>query len=1174
MMMGGRVIQANLHHCRAATDLLVQDMLQSRSQVVALVQEPYINADGIPSGIPGGLDCYYQAPGCRAAILGKDCNLLLCPRYSGRDIVTCQITMSSQRELYIVSVYADIQLPHLPEELDQLLGERGDCDIIISMDANAHSPMWGSLASNSRGDMMEEYIFQHNLVICNRGSVPTFVARGSATIVDVTLCSRSMIDDIKGWKVDKRDQMSDHRRISFGLNMEPPTRAPIWVTKRADWPRFSDLMRKKSELFQPHKYWTPVTLDREVKILHEDLRDCMSKVCPKTLVRRKRRNPWWSDELSLQRREVRHLQQKVMKDRENFPLWVHYKETRNKFCSAIRKAKRQSWKTFTEKTDSIEEMVKVSKAVLKQRTPKLGHLLKPDGNFTQNKGEILDTLLDAFFPGSTELGKESCSPPETVLKYEIRNLITPLKLEQAFKSFKKEKAPGPDGIKPVVLQNLDRTSLERLAMLCNVSLSLGYVPGRWRGAKAVLIPKVGKKDYSSPRSFRPISLTSFLFKGMERVVAWHLEEAGVTDKLSQHQHAFRKGKSTDTCLSEVVDNIESSILRNQYALGVFFDIEGAFDNVMTSKVLKGLNDKGVPQNIIKWYGQYLSNRSVTISLGNTTKSRLLTRGTPQGGILSPLVWNVVFDSLLTRLGNLPGVHPTGYADDGMFLITGIDPNTLFNLAQPAIDLAVAWGQENGLTFSHKKTQVILFKRKNKSKVECNLHMYGHKLPISIEISYLGLTMMERLNWNPHVTNKINKSKRKLCMLRAALGVTWGPSPRMLLWAFQSLIVPSLTYGSVIWAHRDLNKSILGKLSQLNRLAAIMTSPIRKSTPTAGLEVILGLKPIDLVAQELGLTSSLRLKTNPKWDGLGRNNKFLGHVRSWERRRGTLGLSEEGYDRAGLRLFNWDPPCTRTSDLNEVGALICTIQTEGEGDFLRFHSNFEGGNLGGEVTHRCVIKGQNPYRLYKGFELIIGAIDRLADEGMEVVILSEHCPVTLLRPIVNDTKTNTLLLAMSKLEMKVKGKIKFSNNKLLLEKHLPKQQWDGIRWDNVQVTTALRSWQIAKQAVKKWGDRKWQKRWDHLSTCSQTKIWFPILREDVTPMVKRLARADLGRFIQFTTGHNHLLRHRNLLEEGGGDKCRLCGLEREDSLHLWDVCQGTSSLRGGGTFQVYTPLPGQ
>ena len=40
--MTGLIIQANLHHSKAATDLLAFDMQRSRSKVVALVQEPYL----------------------------------------------------------------------------------------------------------------------------------------------------------------------------------------------------------------------------------------------------------------------------------------------------------------------------------------------------------------------------------------------------------------------------------------------------------------------------------------------------------------------------------------------------------------------------------------------------------------------------------------------------------------------------------------------------------------------------------------------------------------------------------------------------------------------------------------------------------------------------------------------------------------------------------------------------------------------------------------------------------------------------------------------------------------------------------------------------------------------------------------------------------------------------
>jgi len=51
-----------------------------------------------------------------------------------------------------------------------------------------------------------------------------------------------------------------------------------------------------------------------------------------------------------------------------------------------------------------------------------------------------------------------------------------------------------------------------------------YVPEKWKTSKVVFIPKVGKTDYSNAKNFRPISLMSFLLKGLERMLLWFLEE--------------------------------------------------------------------------------------------------------------------------------------------------------------------------------------------------------------------------------------------------------------------------------------------------------------------------------------------------------------------------------------------------------------------------------------------------------------------------------------------------------------------------------------------------------------------------------------------------------------------------------------------------------------------------
>ena len=77
----------------------------------------------------------------------------------------------------------------------------------------------------------------------------------------------------------------------------------------------------------------------------------------------------------------------------------------------------------------------------------------------------------------------------------------------------------------------------------------------------------------------------------------------------------------------------------------------------------------------------------------------------------------------------------------------------------------------------------------------------------------------------------------------------------------------------------MNGTTLAKPGQLNKLAARLTSLVRESTSSAGLEVILRLKPLDLVAREAGLLDSLKWDTRIRWDGIG-FRKAWGHVWTW------------------------------------------------------------------------------------------------------------------------------------------------------------------------------------------------------------------------------------------------------------------------------------------------------
>jgi len=77
------------------------------------------------------------------------------------------------------------------------------------------------------------------------------------------------------------------------------------------------------------------------------------------------------------------------------------------------------------------------------------------------------------------------------------------------------KSPGENGIFPALLQKGSTYLLNPIKCISRASLALGYIPIAWRIARVAFIPKPGKIDYTTAKSFRPISLTSFLLKGLE-----------------------------------------------------------------------------------------------------------------------------------------------------------------------------------------------------------------------------------------------------------------------------------------------------------------------------------------------------------------------------------------------------------------------------------------------------------------------------------------------------------------------------------------------------------------------------------------------------------------------------------------------------------------------------------
>ena len=212
-------------------------------------------------------------------------------------------------------------------------------------------------------------------------------------------------------------------------------------------------------------------------------------------------------------------------------------------------------------------------------------------------------------------------------------------------------SPGDDGITYAVLRLLHRVPGNPLLRLYNLCLRDGCVPLAWTTSTIIPIPKPGTAK------FRPISLTSCFCKVLERILLTRLMYR-LRDHLSPRLFGFLPQRSTHHCLVDLYSRLSRD------SVVAFIDLKSAFDVASRDIILDQLVAFGIRGNLLRWIRGYLSNRSSRVFFnGAYSSSRCFLLGTPQGGVLSPFLFNVLMHRLLTTLPAVPGVTVTCYADD-------------------------------------------------------------------------------------------------------------------------------------------------------------------------------------------------------------------------------------------------------------------------------------------------------------------------------------------------------------------------------------------------------------------------------------------------------------------------------------------------------------------------------
>ena len=121
------------------------------------------------------------------------------------------------------------------------------------------------------------------------------------------------------------------------------------------------------------------------------------------------------------------------------------------------------------------------------------------------------------------------------------------------------------------------------------------------------------------------------------------------------------------------------------------------------------------------------------------------------------------------------------------------------MVQEAVNTALRWGKENGLTFNASKTVAIHFMRNN-HKTPRPLIIKEEAIPYSQEVKYLGVKITQNLDWTPHIKEKADKTRKLIFATQKFVDKTYGIRPSLMRWVWTSIVAPITVSYTHLRAH--------------------------------------------------------------------------------------------------------------------------------------------------------------------------------------------------------------------------------------------------------------------------------------------------------------------------------------------------------------------------------------
>lgn len=527
------------------------------------------------------------------------------------------------------------------------------------------------------------------------------------------------------------------------------------------------------------------------------------KVFPKRVVVRSSSDPKWLTDT------IRLLQKRCNKAflSQNMPLFHQLTEELN---TAIRNSK----SSLMNKTNSgSSDFWKLINSRRKCSTPLYSSFfLSEFPTLADAANEFNKSILHRF---PTPCPLSECSLPTLSTNSDIPNPVSPFEILRVI-GMLKSSSSGPDQIPGWIYKTFDIELAKPIAHLCTMSMSQGIFPDALKKSIVIPIPKINSpKDVSD---FRPISLTSFLAKILEKVVQNRVFHT-CNGVIKSSQHAYRPFASTTTALTELthrclkfLDGNSGSVIRM-----ALLDYSKAFDAINPSLLTGKIVSYGLPDWLSSWTWSFLNDRRQSVRIGTfVSDAAPVYRGIPQGTVMGPLLFLLMINDFSVLNANQTFI--VSYADDQTLCYREVKDESSCPSFLDEITNVLSWCKINEMKLNLSKTKEVVLALSNKSRANFDLAEIKVENMIIERVKsskVLGITIDENLGWNQHVDNVVSKCRSLLYLLRQ-LKQSYQLQSERIVYLIKALVIPTLLYAFPSWC--NVNQSEVEKLYKVYKNA--------------------------------------------------------------------------------------------------------------------------------------------------------------------------------------------------------------------------------------------------------------------------------------------------------------------------------------------------------------------